>query len=140
MPKRVVTGVDVYTWTEKDPDGPPGAKHYHRAERGDTIDVSDIEAKRGDEMLISTVAGRPIYALSKPAEADAALAQNAQDAQWAAKTDDEINAMSVEDTHAYLNSVPADRSDAEVERVLELEELRDKPRHGVMQLAKNPDE
>lgn len=135
MATRVVTGVDVYAWSEPDKDGPPGAKHYNSAARGDTIEVSDQEAARGDQMVISTVAGRPIYALSKPDDAVAALASNAQDAQWAAKSDAEINEMTVEEIHSYLNSVPADRSDAEVQRVLDLEDARDKPRQGVTQLA-----
>lgn len=134
MATRVVTGVDVYTWSEPDPTGAPGAKHYNSAQRGDTIEVSDTEAARGDQMVISTVAGRPIYALSKPEEADAALAQNEADAVWVGKTDDELAGMSVEQIHAYLNAVPADRSDDEIDRVIELEELRDKPRAGVLSL------
>lgn len=135
MATRVVTGVDVYTWSEPDPTGAPGARHYRSAERGDTIEVSDVEAARGDQMVVSTVAGRPIYALSKPEDADAALAQNEAETVWVGKSDDEINAMSVDEVHAYLNSVPAESSDDEVERVLTLEDARAKPRQGVTQLA-----
>lgn len=47
---RRVTGVDVYAWSTPDETGPPGARQYHRANRGDVIEVTEAEAARGDEL------------------------------------------------------------------------------------------
>lgn len=56
--KAVVTGVDRYRWTDDD-------GGTHSARKGEEIDVSDAEFKRGEEM----------GALAKPRSKDAKAAQ-----------------------------------------------------------------
>jgi hypothetical protein len=121
---RVVTGVDTYCWITGDPEKRHG-RQYNSAERGETIEVSEKEAARGDELGF----------LSVPEDAEAALESNAEPEVWSPKSDDEIAGLTVEDTLAYLGQVPEDQHDAEVERVLDLEQDRDKPRAGILQLG-----
>lgn len=47
---RRVTGVDVYNWTTPAEDGRPGERQFHTARRGDVIEVTEAEAKRGEEL------------------------------------------------------------------------------------------
>lgn len=46
---RRVTGVDVYNWTTP-AEGRPGERQFHTARRGDVIEVTAEEAKRGEEL------------------------------------------------------------------------------------------
>ncbi len=132
---RVVTGpqpvpgrnVDptthTYAWSTVDPTGAPGAKLIHTANYGDVIEISPEEAARGERLGV----------LSTPEQAAAILGAAGDPAgEWEPASDDAIAAMSVEQVHAYLSTVPEELSEDEIDRVVELEQQRPKPRQGVL--------
>jgi hypothetical protein len=125
--KRKVLGVDVYLWTTPIEGDLRGRRERHTAERGDVIEVSQEEADRGESIVDKD---GPFLG-----PVDAAVPNTSGD--FAPVDDAAIEAMSVAEVTAYLNTVPEDQSDDELERVLSLENGRSKPRVGV--LALDPD-
>lgn len=130
--ERVVIGVDAYSWLTPAPGTKKGTQ-VNQADRGATIQVTTAEAERGEGL----------GALADPAdvetiEADEARAEAAAAAQFTPASDDQIGEMTVEEVTAYVNQVPEDRQDDEIDRILDLEEQRDKPRAGVLALGEEP--
>lgn len=125
MAKRIVL-FDRYTWTVRDPSARRGWR-VRRAYRGEEIDVSDAEAARGEAL----------GALGTQADLDTVVAAEAAKVAdtWQPADDDTVEQMNVAQVHAYLNAVPEEHHAEEVERIIELEQLRDKPRTGVLSLA-----
>lgn len=128
--KRKVVGVDTYLWSTPNPDDPKGRRDRHTAERGDVIEISSDEASRGENII------DPKYGPALGAE-DAVLP--VVDGDFVPLNDDALGAMSVAEVTAYLSSVPEAQSNDEITRVVELEQLRDKPRAGVLALGEDLD-
>lgn len=92
------------------------------ARRGDVIELPDAEAERLEAYL-----GDP----DAPDEPPTAAAEAGG---FTPVSDDEIDGMTVEQVHAYLGQVPEDDQDDEITRIVEREQLRDKPRTSVLSL------
>lgn len=116
MAQRTVLS-DVYSWMTPVP-GVPGRWQHNTATRGDVIDVTDEEAKRGDGL--GHLGGGDDLAL-----ADATRAAGSE--QVSGLDDAVLGGFTVDQLVAHLQSYPAD-----VDRVRGLEERRDRPRKGVM--------
>jgi hypothetical protein len=119
--QRKVIGVDHYNWSEPIEGSP--RRQRRSAVRGDIIEVSEEEAKRGEEL---GALGDVDDSVEEPVS------------EFVPASDDDINDMTVEQVTAYLGTVPETQSDDEVARVLELEEQRGKPRAGVLSLGEDP--
>jgi len=125
MVKRTVL-FDTYCWMTEDPKGHRGLAH-NVASRGEEIEVSEVEASRGEAL---GALGSKADIVAAVAQADAKVAET-----WEPATDEAIEAFNLAQVHAYLNQVPEERRDDEVSRVIDLENLREKPRAGVLSLA-----
>lgn len=123
--KRKVLGVDTYLWTTPIEGDLRGRRDRHSAERGEVIEISAEEAERGESL--SDKHG-PFLG---PVDADVPVV----DGGFQPATDDALGSMSVVEVTAYLNTVPEDLAEDELDRVLQLEEARDKPRAGVLSLG-----
>lgn len=120
----------VYTWMTP-AKGRPGRYDHNVASRGDVIEVSAEEAKRGEGLGFLGSAADFEEILAKEAEAKALAEAGA----WGGASDEEIEAMNVAELVAYINQVPEEHHDDEILRVVELEELRDKPRKAILGLG-----
>lgn len=124
MPKTVRRYVitDVYGWSTEIPGRIDGRRDHHVARKGDTIDVTEEEAARGEALdALSADAG----------DLEASIASAAEPPSWDAN---QLDSANVEDTVAYLAQHPS-----EAAGVLALEQKRDerglKVRKGVVGAA-----
>ena len=124
---RVVLA-DIYSWMTP-ADGFQNRFQRHTATRGDTIDVSPEEVKRGEQIVI-TVGFRDFPALGSQKDLDA-LTNAEQAASAPTLAADALADMSVDEVRAYLDANPAAR-----DHVVELERARGTDaRKGVLALA-----
>lgn len=105
--KRTVM-VDAYSWMTRDPDRPLDPPQHNTAVRGELIEVSPDEAKRGERL----------GGLGSPEEAaQAALLAS----EPGSAPDEELRGMNIEQLTAYLGQHPS-----EAERISDLEATRPK--------------
>jgi hypothetical protein len=132
--------VDAYNW-QTPAEGLPGRYELHTSLRDEIVDFPEAEAARGDSIVIRTLPnGRAVHALEVPEQADrlaAELRQAAADGTLGRWTDEQLLDANVEEISAYVTQHPD-----EVDRVVTLEETRDRPRKGVLELRDGvpPDE
>lgn len=114
---KVYVVADAYNWMTPVP-GVPGRWQHNTARRGDQLDLDQAEADRG----------LALNALSTDAAAVAAAeAAAVEPAMW---SDEQLGDATVDQLVAYMGQRPS-----EAERVLALEETRERPRKGVMDAA-----
>lgn len=128
MPTRTVL-FDTYCWMTPLA-GQPGRYQHNTAERGTDIEVSSEEAARGEGL--GALGTRDQFEAQEAVKTSGVMGGAAA---FTPQPDEAIEAMTVAQVHAYLNSVPSEQRDDEVRRVVELEELRDKPRSSVLELG-----
>lgn len=116
--QRRVAGADRYTWLVADPTRKRG-RRVERAVRGAVIEITPEEAERGEALGVLV---DPDVVVEEPPAA------------FTAATDEELEAMELAEVVAYLGQVPQELHDAEIDRLVELEELRADPRPEVLQL------
>lgn len=116
MPKLYVIA-DRHMWMTPI-EGMPGRFQHNTAFRGDQIDVSDAEAKRGLDLgVLSTEAGDLV----------AAGARASEPRPWG---DEQLAGANADDIVVYIGQRPS-----EAERVLDAEQARSRPRKTVLEAA-----
>lgn len=114
MPKLYVIA-DRHMWMTP-LEGLPGRFQHNTAFRGDLIDVTDAEAKRGLELgVLSKEAGDLVEA----------SARSSEPRPWG---NEQLAGANVDDIVAYVGQRPS-----EAERVLDAENARSRPRKGVLE-------
>lgn len=117
---------DGFYWSEPFP-GVPGRFENYFARRGDHIEVDVDLLSQGQR---DSLGSDDDLAAQQAAAATAAAVEG-----FTPASDADIASMTVEQVSAYLDSVPEAVHDSELDRVVTLEETRDKPRAGVLSLA-----
>lgn len=116
---------DVYGWLT--PSNDPKRPHAHTARRGEVIHISQAEADRGEELgalgdaedLAHIEAAGGVSADGIPGEP-----------VTSSVSDEQLGGYNVDDMVVHLGQYPND-----VDRVVALEQGRDKPRKGVLDAA-----
>lgn len=116
MPKRFVL-FDVIGWSTPIEGRLDGRRDYHSARRGEEVDLPDSEVERLEAL----------GAVGTQAEATASASAAAEPPS---ASDEQLASMNVEELVAYLGQHPS-----EAQRVVTLEEGREKPRKGVLEPA-----